>query len=447
MITSCSFRFYRNLRALCLVFAVLVSVSCTSHIGYGLIKWSIPEESLSAGDVVPVFIQSNINMVYVIGAGKGFSKHLEVPLWKLTLYKSKSAAKKAAAAFGEYRYMYAKVKKDGLPTHSDPDSTSKDVYRLKEGQTVKILKKGKGTPVLSGKEPLDGDWFEVLTDDGSVGWCFSYNLTMYDEREQNNAPRTVVSTGPDAVLENLLARAWYPDSLRTMIGANRIDIGRINPSWGFFPGNEAGIARIENADGILTFPYTSISRGDDGTYSFVGSALTVQVRRTDAICVQYTDANGMPQALYFASLDTTPADIIKNEQERRDGLITAVLRAGPRYISGSYGVLQFLANNKFLWSGYQLLVPSIIPEGAGSGGTVEIGYFLSDALLSLYDGVLTFTFDATNAKASFLYNRTQDGLKLEYVSESNIKDSVVQSQNINQTVVFFTPAKSGQGDQ
>jgi hypothetical protein len=447
MTTTSSFRFPRFYRALYLVFAVLLSVSCTSHIGYGRINWSIPEESLSAGDVVPVYIQSNISKVYVIGVGKGFSKHLEVPLWKLTLYKSKSAAKKAALDLGEYRYIYATVKKDGLPIHSDPDSTSKDVYRLKEGQTIKILKKGTGTPVLAGKDPLQGDWLEVLTDDGSIGWCFSYNLALYDEREQNAAPQTVASTGPDATLDNLLSRAWYPDSLRTMLADNRVDISRINPAWGFFPGNDTGIARIENADGILTFPYTSISRADDGTYSFVGSALTVQVRRVDAICVQHTDANGMPQALYFASLDTTPADIIKTEQERRDGLITAVQRAGPRYSSGSYGVLQFLDDNKFLWSGYQLLVPAIIPSGAGSGGRVDVGYFLSDSLVSNYEGVLTFTFDATKTKASFLYNRTPDGLKLEYVSESNIKDSIVLSQNINQTVVFFTPAKSGQGDQ
>ena len=213
--------------------------------------------------------------------------------------------------------------------------------------------------------------------------------------------RPSFSSGSDAVLENLLARAWYPDSLRTMIADNRIDIGRINLAWGFFPGNDTGIARIENADGILTFPYTSISRGDDGTYSFVGSALNVQVRRSDSICVQYTDANGMPQALYFASLDTTPADIIKTEQERRDGLITAVQRAGPRYSSLSYGVLQFLDGNKFLWSGYQLLVPSIIPEGAGSGGTVDIGYFLSDALSSKYDGVLTFIFRRNEYKGKF----------------------------------------------
>ena len=47
--------------------ALSVLASCTGKIGYGVINWSVPEYSLYAGDVVPVFIQSNIGKVYVIG--------------------------------------------------------------------------------------------------------------------------------------------------------------------------------------------------------------------------------------------------------------------------------------------------------------------------------------------------------------------------------------------
>ena len=82
--------------------AVLFGLSaCSSHIGYGVMNWSLPEHNLSAGDVVPVFIQSNISKVYVIGVGKGARTHVEVPLWQLKLYKSRSKAHKAAAVFGE----------------------------------------------------------------------------------------------------------------------------------------------------------------------------------------------------------------------------------------------------------------------------------------------------------------------------------------------------------
>jgi hypothetical protein len=101
---------FAAVRLACLLFPALMLMSCTGHIGYGVINWSVPTYGLTAGDVVPVFIQSNIGQVYVIGVGKNHDKHIEVPLWQLKLYKSASRARKAASALGEFRYTYAKVK-------------------------------------------------------------------------------------------------------------------------------------------------------------------------------------------------------------------------------------------------------------------------------------------------------------------------------------------------
>jgi len=280
-----------------------------------------------------------------------------------------------------------------------------------------------------------------MADDGSTGWCFSYNLTVFDERNAPAQGALKNSSGPDSDRDNLLSRSWYPDSYRTMIESNQIDLDRVNPAWGFFPGNDSGVARIESADGVLTFPYTSIDKTSDGVYSFTGSTLTVQVRRSDAIVVQYSDKAGKPQALYFASLDTTPADIISAEQERRDELLARIKKVGPRFASTSYGALQFLSDGKFLWSGWQLLSPAVIPALSSGGGTVAISRFLAPSLNASYDGVLTFTFDQSPKGINFLYSLTPKGLKLEFVSESNIKDAVVQAQNLNPTVVFFTPDK------
>ncbi len=413
-------------------------VSCSGHIGYGVLNWSIPEQNLVAGDIVPVFIESHIGNVYVIGVEK---KRVEVPLWQITLYKSRSKAKRAADARADYRYAYATVKLDGLPMRADPDNTARQVYRLKQGEKIKILKKGEGVPVLVGNSPLAGDWFQAMTDDGSIGWCFSYNLDVFDERESDGSTAVAEQTGPDAVLQNLLSRAWYPDLYRTMIEDNRVDIDRINVAWGFFPGNDAGVARIENENGVVTFPYTSIARGDDGKYAFVGSSLTVRVRRSDSILVEYTDATGMPQALYFASIGTTPADLVASEKERRAEVLAGIVSAGPGFTSGNYGVLRFLSGGSFVWSGYQLLSPTAIPASAGGGGKVSLPYFLSADIARDYDGALTFTFDQAPSRVTFLYKLTDKGLRLEYVSESNVKDSVVQSRNLNPVIAFFSPDK------
>lgn len=432
-----------------LLSALALFLSCSGHIGYGVINWSLPEHVLAAGDVVPVFIQSNIGKVYVIGAGTDRKKRVEVPLWQLTLYKSKSRATKEARKLEEYRYTYATAKTDGLPVRAQPDNTSRQVYRLRLGQKLRIVRKGEGAPVVAGNAPLEGSWYEVLTDDGSTGWCFSYNLSLFDER----ADTSVIvegDEGSDGLIEAVLSRVWYPDYYRTMVESNRIDIGRISPLWGFFPGKDSGVARIELQDGVVTFPYTSIVKAEERLYRFEGSTLTVQVRRSDSILVQYTDKDGMPQALFFASLDLTPQELIEGERARRDGILNEIRSSGPLYVSGNYGVLQFLPAGKFLWSGYQLLVPGLIPAGAGGGGTVEVRNFPGEAVKDSCDGVLSFLFDSTGLWVNFLYDLSPQGLKLEYVSASNIKDSVVGSRNLNPLVIFFTPdaaSSTGQAGQ
>ncbi len=419
----------------------LALAACSSKIGYGVMNWSLPERALAAGDVVPVFIQSNIGKVYVIGAGKGFRTHVEVPLWQLTLYKSRSRANKAAAALKEYRYTYATVKADGLPIRAEPENTARQVYRLREGQKVKIVRKGEGTPVLVGNAPLKGDWFEVMTDDGGSGWCFSYNLALFDEREAPAASDSVASTD-DAALDGLLARSWYPDSYRQMIADDRIDLDRVDPQWGFFPGKDSGVARVATADGLVTFPYTSIVKADDGLYRFEGSTLSVQLRKSDSILVQYSDSAGMPHALYFTSLDATPADLIEAEKERRAELLAAILKRGPGFSSGNYGVIRFLEDGRFLWSGFQLLVPSIVPAGSGGGGLVEFRCFLPNGVAPEYEGVVSLKFDNAKGWAHFLYAVSGKGLKFESLSENNVKDNVVIARSLSPTVIFFTPGGS-----
>lgn len=431
---------FAALTALALIFA-----SCTGKIGYGVVNWSVPDYGLAAGDVVPVFIQSNIGGVYVIGVESGTNHRAELPLWQLTLYKSRSQAVKAAATLAEFRYTYASVKIDGLPIRSEPENTARQVYRLREAEKIKIVNKGKGQPVMGGNAPLEGDWYSVMTDDGTTGWCFSYNLAFFDERESDSGLGAVVDAGPDQTLENLLSRFWYPESWRAMVRSNRIDIAKIDSRQGFFPGRNTGLARIEESGGVITFEYTGITRSDTGTYRFEGSSLTVQVRRSDLIMVQYTDSAGMPRAEYFASLDMTPDQIIAEETARRETLFASLSSLSSRFTSGNYGVLQFLNGSRFLWSGYQLLVPSVIPPAAGGGGSVRFDRFLGDSLPATYSGALSLQFDQASAPLTFLYTLEERGLKLEYVSESLVRDSVVESRSLTPTVIFFSPDVSGQG--
>lgn len=435
----------RGLVLLALLGGLSLLASCTGKIGYGVINWSVPEYSLRAGDVVPVFIQSNIGKVYVIGVESSEAQRAELPLWQLDLYKSRSKAQKAAASLEEFRYAYASVKLDGLPIRSDPENTAKQVYRLKEGEKIKIVRLGKGAPVIAANAPLAGDWYEVMTDDGTTGWCFSYNLAFFDERETDTGLAAAVDAGPDPVLENLLSRMWYPESWRAMIRAGRVIPSKIDSRQGFFPGRTSSLARIEGTEDVITFQYTGITRSESGVYRFDGTSLTVQVRRSDLIMVQYTDQGGMPRAEYFVALDMTPEQIISDETERRTALASAITALSARFSSGNYGVLQFLGSDRFLWSGYQLLVPSVIPANAGGGGAVAFDRFLGDSLPKDYTGALSLSFDQISSPLTFLYTLENSGLKLEYVPESLVRDSVVESRSLTPTVIYFSPDLTGQG--
>ena len=425
--------------------ALLALGGCSRYIGYGVVNWSDAELGLVAGDVVPVVIKSNISQLYVVDVpSRGNAGRGELPLWQLTLYSSRSAAQKAAQEGMEFNYIYASSKTDGLPVREDADNTSRQVYRLRGSEVLKVTGRGEGNPVI-GRDgnPMEGEWLRVMTGDGTRGWCFSYNLDVFDERDA--APVEAVASSfleDDERLQGILERAWYPAHYVTMLSSRAVDLDRINPDWGFFPGGESRVARIEEEEGALAFPYTGISETSGGAYRFEGTSLSIELRENGTLAVQFTDDSGAPALRYFVALDTTPAEIIQNETERRQAQLARIANAGPRFVSGNYGAFQLLSGGSFVWSGYSLLVPAVIPEGAGAQGRASIRCFLSRSLASSYDGVLTLQFDGQRAPLNFLYSLADGGLRLEPVSPSNISENTVLARDISPTVIFFRADRS-----
>ena len=161
------------------VFAAFLFVSCKDKVmGYSVVLWNLPEYFIQDGDVVPVYIRSNISSVYVIGLEDG--QKVEVPLWKLTEPVKKNKIQAVQAKYKEFAHYYSSVKLDGLPCRAEPINTSKQVYRLRKGEVIKMLYKTKGQAVMAGQNALEGDWFRILTSDGTAGYCFSYNLNLYE---------------------------------------------------------------------------------------------------------------------------------------------------------------------------------------------------------------------------------------------------------------------------
>ena len=50
-----------------LLCAIFSFSSCSRLMGYSVVLWSLPEQNLTDGMIVPVYIKSNITHTYVIG--------------------------------------------------------------------------------------------------------------------------------------------------------------------------------------------------------------------------------------------------------------------------------------------------------------------------------------------------------------------------------------------
>ena len=71
--------------------------------------------------------------------------------------------------------------------------------------------------------------------------------------------------------------------------------------------------------------------------------------------------------------------------------------------------------------------------------------FLGDTLPKDYTGALSLSFDQAPSPLTFLYVLEATGLKLEFVPESLVRDSVVESRSLTPTVIYFSPEQTGQG--
>ena len=425
--------------------AFFLAFSCSSKIGYSVVLWEIPQYELEDGDIVAVYFKSSITHTYAIALPLDESQKIEIPLWQLTEPSSRRSAAQTAERFAEYRYQYAAVALDGLPVRSEPVNTARQVYRLKKSEIIKVLYKGEGQAVMIGSAPAEGDWLRVMTNDGTQGWCFSYNLRIFDSREVEAAGEQAGEIAPqqDKTLESILAKKWYPEIYESLILNNTIDLTRIKTEYGF---------KIDSANKNIAVilpeyekegSYSEIVKNQDGSYTLEGSSFAIMPRLTTGlpeprlIVVTVTDERGMPTANNFIQIDQPIAQIIADEQQRRENLFTTLLTFGPLFSSAHYGSLRFGAGNAFTWNNFRLLTPAVIPPNAANSGKVEFKYFLSRQIADEFDGVMTMRFANVNREINFFYKLEPSGLRLEDASGVVPRNNVFFSRGSSPVVAFF----------
>jgi hypothetical protein len=426
--------------ALCLWLA-----ACSGRLGWGVLLWSSEEPAIFSGTVLPVYIRSDINKVWVLGipreyrSGKEGPDKFEVPLSHFELVGSKRKARARAEAMEDFRRTYAENLQDGLPIRNNPDNGAQRVYRLKSAEIIKVLARAEGSPPVGASgDPLPGDWYRVMTDDGTTGYCFSYRLKFFE----HSAGPLVVETvdqggGDDPELDRALALTWSAEAYSAMVSSGRFDLEELSRRWGFSPGQDTGIAHIYVSGLDQVFPYTGIRAMGNRTWRFEGTSLQMSLRSDTMLVTQFTDQRGALRTLVFTALATSPEDLIAQESARREELFRNFYEQGPVFTSNNYGTLALSQDGFFTWTGNRLLVPQVIPAGAQQSGSLSMDLYLAAALQQRYEGAFTMRFDGTGVPTRFMYLFDAQGLRVEYAPETSMDGNLVARRASSPIVIYF----------
>ncbi len=436
--------------------ALLVAVlafpgACSRLLGYGVLRWSVEDPAIPSGTVLPVHIKSNIDQVWVVGVPEQFrgtdqqADKRELPLWQLEFVGSRRKAVQWAQQFAAFADQYAETMQDGLPVRAEPDNNARRVYRLREGQIVKILAKAEGSPAMSGETPLPGDWYRVLTDDGAEGYCFSYRLRLF--AHAGGAIRRLEpvdqTAGEDPRLDAILAKTWSPEWYKPMVDERRIDLRRFSEKWSFRVDQDGGLVHLALPEAEQSFPFTGIKPEGENSWRLEGTSVQMTRRGEDLLAVQYTEAGGARRTLLFTALPADVGDLIAQETERRAAAFAAIHDLGPIFRSENYGTLAFTAEGGFVWTSYDLLVPAVIPAAARGTGRVDLGLFLDPAILGAYDGAFTLRFGGADPSfaVNFLYKLEAAGLRVEFAPPEAMDGVAVLRRAASPVVIYFYPSE------
>ncbi len=425
---------------------IMLFTSCQDKVmGYSVLLWDMPEYELQSGTVLPVYIRSNISHVYVAGITDPETdskelKKIEIPLWQLTDPVKKGKLASVTKKYADCAHMYASVKLDGLPCRAEPVNTSKQVYRLRKAEVIKILYKGTGQAPMTGGVPLEGDWYRILTKDGSQGWCFSYNLNLYETDQtgqQVGGEKIEEEEEEDNYYNSILNKPWYPDSFSTMISSGNIDITKLHTSYNFTIDTVNNKVSL-NMSGIHeSWDYTGYTRTDDFQYTLNDIPIVVVYKKAAFIVVRYTGESGKPQELNLVTIAEDINAIVSAEKKRRSDEYAKVANSTGELSSSSYGKLTFNSDGTFRWTGYKLLVPAVISNATKNAGTCSVKYAVSKQLQDMYDGVLTFKFEGSSEEVNFLYKLESGGLRLEVATDATYNGILLTERSSSPLILYF----------
>jgi len=411
----------------------LLVLSCAADVaGYGVLLASPEEDQIESGSVVTIIAESEVTRSYVITADE-LEENLQLPQWRVAAFDTRDDAERYRdeyqAMFDGNTTLYARAGRNALPIRSMPTTAGTNtVYRLRDGEVVKLISREDEKTDLSG---LVSYWYEALTQTGERGWVFGYTLEVFDPTDESivmSAP-----SGQDPLRELLLQNIWRPIWYTDMIANSTIDLAVFTPQYGLFPDPERNQIELVLPWHTTLFEYEQILSVGPRRYFAEGTTLQMSFQRNDELSVQYS-LDGQEYIQSFQRIDGEVSDYVEQERTRRAEIYENLLAAGPVFLSDNYGTLELLPGQRFRWTDYNRLVPSVVPSAAGSTGSINLGLFLASDLLQRYDGALSFRFDGVSPAVHFVYSIRDNGVRLVYVPPQAVDDRLVSEPGSTLTV-------------
>jgi hypothetical protein len=417
----------------------LVSSSCARNIGYGLVLWAEEGTPFQTGEILPVQQESTVEGSYLIRLPGG-KELAELPTWRMRLFDSREEAVQGAEDYAPYQDMFAYSQRDGLPLREEADPEARRVYKLAEGQLVKVLSRGEEQVTIGSYQDY---WYLVLTEDGFQGYCFGYYLPAF---RSDGDPKAEVEKlmAQDPMLEALLATDWRPEYFQEMVDKGRIDLTSFGKEFGFFVDPEKRQIRLVTGKRSYLWAYQSVENVGTNRYVFDGpeiggGGIRINMQSTRRIICTYSVADQVLSSV-FISFDEDIEQIVTRERERREGLAEAFSSKSRVLRSSAYGNIYLEENMRFRWEDFGRLGEQIFLEKVRGTGTIDFPYYLSERVRGTFDGVITFRFDeyARDEGTSFLYAFEPTGVRFEYVRPQGIEDLEVVRRDSSPLVIFFS---------
>jgi hypothetical protein len=412
--------------------AAVVSSCGLKTIGSGIVLWSPDEEMIATGARVPVLGESELEGTYTISLGE--EKTADLPKWRLAFFNSDKELENYINSREDFLRMVASAKIDSLAVRARQDPSSQRLYKLRRYEVMKIIGRSEEKSEIG--DYVDY-WYNVLTKDGTRGWCYGESLIIQEIGQEIDT--RAAEEDLDPALLAFLGNVWRPEYFQTYIDDSTIDLEEFRPDIGIFPNPEEKTILHVTKRSSAEYTYTDIIAAGGSLYLFKGTPVKVRVYTPERIMFEYLENRKSVQKLYVL-IDENIEELAQKELDRRWEQYSDLTENGNVFSSQAYGTIEFTSFTKFRWTDYQRLVPEVIPPGLKENtGKLEFSLFLGDSLKPKYDGALKLTFpEKKEQPAVLLYNRIENGVRFIYAPPSSLTGTVVEREPAAPIVMFFS---------